>query len=94
MDFERSFAVANVGRDTTLEKIEDTLKPLFGTVKKGQDLNLFTQMEMEDMKQALAVTRPSLTSKDILEYERMRYMFTGGDTGNMRSKVGKKLAMQ
>ncbi|EKF33596.1 peroxisome biogenesis factor 1, putative [Trypanosoma cruzi marinkellei] len=93
-DFERSFAVANVGKGKTLEKIEDILKPLFGNVKKGQNLNLVTQMEMEDMKQAMSVTRPSLTSKDVLEYERMRCMFTGGDTGNKRSKVGKKLAMQ
>ncbi|RNF01922.1 peroxisome biosynthesis protein-like protein [Trypanosoma conorhini] len=93
-NFEELFAVANVGKGTTREKVEDALRPICVPSKRDKALELVTQMDMEDVRRALAVTRPSLTQKDISEYERMRRLFTGESVRENTLKVGKKLAFQ
>ncbi|RNF03916.1 peroxisome biosynthesis protein-like protein [Trypanosoma rangeli] len=91
---EQCFAVTNVGKGTTREKVEDALKPIFAIGKRENALELVTQMGMEDVQQALAITRPSLTYKDISDYERIRCLFTGQGVRDITANVGKKLAFK
>nr|CCD16737.1 unnamed protein product [Trypanosoma congolense IL3000] len=75
-DEEDRFSVLNVGKGTTLERIGDSLRPSVRNTSRMKDLDVNRHVTLTDVQQAMATTKPSLTSRQIQEQERLHRLFS------------------
>ncbi|KAG8344359.1 putative Peroxisome biogenesis factor 1 N terminal ATPase [Trypanosoma vivax] len=91
---ENDFAVLNIGKGESREKVEGSLKGCFGSAAPNEKKHNFTKrVTMKEVREALSALRPSLTQKDIKEQERIHLLFSK-EKGVVAREPGKKLVLQ
>ncbi|RHW73291.1 peroxisome biogenesis factor 1 [Trypanosoma brucei equiperdum] len=92
-EVEHNFAVLNVGKGTTREKIEDILRPSAAAAAREEALNVANRITIKDVRQAMGMTKPSLTKEHIWEQERIHRLFSKQEKSSTR-EVGRKLTQR
>lgn len=77
---ESAYVIANISSSTSIDKLKDNLKVLTSDHTDSSTVLARMEITMNDFQDALKSTRPSLSQKDIQNFERIEALFSKGQS--------------